>query len=367
MDKLNFQALGERLKIGGERLKAGGAEMSRKVSLKMKEMLQGQSQEAKMVDEATSENLTEPNWGLNLRICGLLNAEELNGSEVMRAIKKKIACKSTISQKLSLDLLDACAMNCDKTFSVVASEKVLDEMIRMIDNPQTHQSNRLVAFQMIKAWGESEDLLYLPVFQQIYMNLKSRDVPFNTGDGGNLSTEFTSAESGFGEPLFSLPGLHPNLDLGHHQNVDVDLDDITYLGSGLSTEEKNEVLVVTRNSLEILSSLLNSEKPNEAIKDDLTLGMLERCRDAQPVIQRIMETVGDDEDMLFCALNLHEELLLVLSKYAEMEALLPPPHHPGTNPPAEPSIPSAGGANEAASPGKPGEEAEQALSADKDK
>lgn len=104
------------------------------------------------------------------------------------------------------------------------------------------------------------------------------------------------------------------------------------------------------------------------VQDDLTLGMVERCRDARPVIQRIMETVGDDEDMLFQALSLHEELQLALSKYAEMEALLPPPHHPGATPPAEPSAPSAGGASEAASPGKAGEEeTEPALPADKDK
>lgn len=75
-------------------------------------------------------------------------------------------------------------------------------------------------------------------------------------------------ESGNGEPLLSHPGQQhpPNLDLGRRQNVDVDVDDITFLGSGLSMEEKNEVLVVARNSLEILSSLLNSEKPDEAIK-----------------------------------------------------------------------------------------------------
>ena len=169
MDKLNLQALGERLKIGGERLKISGAEMSRKVGLKMKEILQGQSLEAKMVDEATSDTLTEANWGLNLRICSLINADELNASEVLRAIKRKIASQSIVSQRLGLDLLDACALNCDKTFSVMASERVLDEMIKMIDSTQSDQSNRSVALRMIEAWGESEDLLYLPVFNQTYV------------------------------------------------------------------------------------------------------------------------------------------------------------------------------------------------------
>ncbi|KAG0460554.1 hypothetical protein HPP92_020851 [Vanilla planifolia] len=89
MEKIKLGSLGERLKTGGERLKVGGAELGRKFSGKMKEILQGQSQEAKMVEEATSESLEEANWGLNLRICNLLNNEEFDGSEVVRTIKKE--------------------------------------------------------------------------------------------------------------------------------------------------------------------------------------------------------------------------------------------------------------------------------------
>ena len=74
-----------------------------------------------------------------------------------------------MSQRLSLDLLEAWTSNCEKVFSEVASEKVLDEMVRMIENPQTDQGNRDRALQLIRAWGESEDLEYLPVFHQTYM------------------------------------------------------------------------------------------------------------------------------------------------------------------------------------------------------
>ena len=169
MDRTKLAALGERLKIGGERLKTGGAEIGRKVSGKMKEILQGPTQEAKMVEEATSDTLEEPNWGLNLRICNLLNSEEFDGSEVVKAIKKKISSDNAVSQRLSLDLLEACAMNCEKVFSEVASEKVLDDMVRMIDNPQTVYANRRRAMQLIEAWGKSDDLGYLPVFRQTYM------------------------------------------------------------------------------------------------------------------------------------------------------------------------------------------------------
>lgn len=162
MDKLKLATL-------GERLKTGGAQMGRIVSGKMKEILQTPTPESKMVDEATSESLSDPNWGLNLRICAMINSEEFSGAEIVRALKKKILGKSVASQRLSLDLLEACTMNCEKVFSEVASEKLLDDMVRMTDNPQTDLSNKERAMQLIQAWGESEDLAYLPVFRQTYM------------------------------------------------------------------------------------------------------------------------------------------------------------------------------------------------------
>lgn len=162
MDKLKLAQL-------GERLKTGGAQMGRIVSGKVKEILQTPTPESKIVDEATLETLEEPNWGMNLRIFALINSGEFSGTEIVKAIKKKISGKSVVSQRLSLDLLEACTMNCEKVFSEVASEKVLDEMVKMIDNPMTDHSNRERAMQLIRAWGESEDLAYLPVFHQTYM------------------------------------------------------------------------------------------------------------------------------------------------------------------------------------------------------
>ncbi|KAJ0980638.1 hypothetical protein J5N97_008893 [Dioscorea zingiberensis] len=310
MDKLKLAALGERLKIGG-------AEMGRKVSGKMKEILQGQSQEAKMVDEATSDSLEEPNWALNLKICNLLNSEEFNGSQVVRAIKKKIAGQNVKSQKLSLDLLEACAMNCDKVFSVVASEKLLDEMVRMIDNPQTHHTNRRIAFQLIEAWGKSEDLAYLPIFSQTYLSLKARQVPDTLHDDGNFS--FTQGTTDEGRA--AVPQRYPFPNIDEHAS---DFTEFAYQPEGLPVEEKKEILVVTRNSIDILTSILNSgPQQKKPIEDELTLTMLEKCKDAQPVLQRIIETTVDDEPLMIEALHLHDELQQVLAKYEDLGFVSP--------------------------------------------
>ncbi|KAG0461989.1 hypothetical protein HPP92_020465 [Vanilla planifolia] len=318
MEKIKLGSLGERLKTRGERLKVGGAELGRKFSGKMKEILQGQSQEAKMVEEATSESLEEANWGLNLRICNLLNNEEFDGSEVVRTIKKKIASKSLVSQRLSLDLLEMCAMNCEKVFSEVASEKVLEELVKMIDNPQTQHATRQRALQLIEAWGKSDDLSYLPVFRQTYNNLKSRFMHTEQDDGSSAQLLY-SLEDFDDEHAFLAEG-YPIHSSDQQPTVE---GSFSFEEMTLSMEEKKEMLAITRNSLEILSSLLNTnickERNKESVKDELLNTMVDKCRESQPVLQRIIETTSGDESVLFEALSLHDELEQVLADYSKLE------------------------------------------------
>ncbi|XP_031483484.1 TOM1-like protein 2 [Nymphaea colorata] len=311
----------EKLKLGewGERIKIGGAQMSRKVSGKMKEILQVQTPEGKMVDEATSDRLEEPDWAINLRICSLLSSEEFSGQEVVKAIKKKIACKNQQSQRLSLELLEACAMNCDKVFSEIASEKILDEMVRVIDNPLTHFGTRQRALQLIQAWGESSDLGYLPVFQQTYMSLKARGATFPVHQDVGSAASFPP----FMEPLVdqsptSLPPGYPAAGITQGGG-----EQIPFVhGNGiLSTEQKKEELEIARNSIELLSSMLGSESKEGPIKDNPIVSIVEKCRQSQASLKRIIESTSDDESLLFDALNLHDELQLVLSKYEESQAV----------------------------------------------
>ncbi|KAK7336872.1 hypothetical protein VNO77_17422 [Canavalia gladiata] len=309
MDKLKLAQL-------GEKLKTGGAQMGRMVSGKVKEILQAPTPESKMVDEATLETMEEPNWGLNLRICGMINNDQFNGSELVKAIKRKINHKSPVVQKLSLDLLEACAMNCDKVFSEIASEKVLEDLIRLIDNPQVHHHNRRTAFHLIRAWGESEDIAYLPVFRQTYMSLKGRAEPLDMTEGNSPPVPYAS-ESYMHQPL-DPPERYPIAEAGLHA-----MDDSTAFSPNyqhLSIEEKKEHLVVARNSLELLSSILNSEAEPKPLKEDITLSLLDKCKQSLSIIKEIVESTTNDEVILFEALYLNDELQQVVSKYEDLEA-----------------------------------------------
>lgn len=167
MDKVS--AFGERLKIGGAEVGRKMTEGMSSMSFKMKELFQGQNHAEKTVEEATSETLEGPDWTTNLEICDMINSNKINSIELIRGIKKQIMLKNARVQYLALVLLETCVKNCEKAFSEVASERVLDEMVKLIDDPETVVNNRNKALIMIEAWGESaNELRYLPVYEETY-------------------------------------------------------------------------------------------------------------------------------------------------------------------------------------------------------
>uniref|UniRef100_A0A7N1A5A8 Target of Myb protein 1 n=1 Tax=Kalanchoe fedtschenkoi TaxID=63787 RepID=A0A7N1A5A8_KALFE len=227
------------------------------------------------------------------------------------AIKKRLTHKSVLTQRFSLELLEACTMNCEKVFSEVASERVLDEMVKLIENPQTDYNNRNRAMELIRAWGESEDLAYLPVFNQTYMSLMNRGVPLRVEEANSFPGQQT-LESYIDQQPMAAPESYPVPTVGSQAAVQYD-----FAFGDLSPEEKKEVLEVTRNSLDLLSSLQSSEADSKLVKDDLTTSILGKLKESQPALQKIIQSTTEDESMLFEALNLNDQLQQIIEKYEE--------------------------------------------------
>ncbi|KAL9243006.1 hypothetical protein vseg_016948 [Gypsophila vaccaria] len=306
----------------GERLKTTTSQMSRIVTLKvnqMKDLLQSPTPESRIVDQATSPALHSPDWGLNLRICSAVNSGDLAGADVVRAIKRKIVnCGDDddggkVQQRLAIELLEVCAMNCEKVFSEIAAEKVVEEMVAaVVENSKADRECRVRVMELVRAWGENEDLSYLPVFRQTYENLKgtamSSHADEETFPAMHYSLESYIDQQPVSPPeSYPIPGAEPD-----------GASDVPYIYDSLSAERKKEFLEITRNSLEVLSSLLSSTSELKVTEDDLTISMLDKCKESQPVIQRIVQSTTDDEGLLFEALNLNDELQKVISKFDEM-------------------------------------------------
>lgn len=302
----------EKVSAFGERLKIGGAEVGRKMSagmssmsFKVKELLQGPNQADKLVEDATAETLDEPDWAMNLDICDMIDHEKVSSVELIRGIKKRIMIKNARVQYLALVLLETCAKNCEKAFSEVAAERVLDEMVKLIDDPQTVVNNRNKALLLIEAWGEStSELRYLPVFEETYKSLKSRGIRFPGRDNESLVPIFT--------PPRSVSAPEVDTSLARQIEYDIPLQSFT-------AEQTKEAFDVARNSIELLATVLSSSPQQDALQDDLTTTLVHQCRQSQLTVQRIIEKAGDNEALLFEALNANDEIQKVLSKYEELK------------------------------------------------
>ncbi|XP_057464116.1 TOM1-like protein 1 [Actinidia eriantha] len=302
----------EKVSAFGERLKISGAEVGRKMSagmtsmsFKMKELFQGPNQVDKVVEEATAETLDEPDWATNLELCDMINHDRINSVELIRGIKKRIMLKSPRVQFLALMLLETIVKNCEKAFSEVAAERVLDEMVKLIDDPQTVVNNRNKALILIEAWGESSDeLRYLPVYEETYKSLKSRGIRFPGRDIESLAPIFT--------PPRSVSVSESDASLA--QQIHRDIPAQTF-----SAEQTKEAFDVARNSIELLTTVLSSSPQQDALEDDLTATLVQQCRQSQYTVQRIIETAGDNEALLFEALNVNDEIQKVLSRYEDLK------------------------------------------------
>ncbi|KAK6129386.1 hypothetical protein DH2020_036862 [Rehmannia glutinosa] len=300
MDKVN--QLGERLKIGGSEVGQKISAGMRSMSFKMKELFQGGNQADNLIEEATAETLDEPDWDVNLELCDMINRNRVNSVELIRGIKKRIMLKSPRIQYLALILLETFVMNCEKAFSEVAAERVLDEMVRLIDDPQTVVNNRNKALMLIESWGEStNELRYLPVYEQTYKSLKSRGIRFPRRDNDSVASLFT--------PPRSVTASESNATLPHQLHHEIP-------AQRFSAEQTKEAFDVARNSIELLST------------DDLTITLFHQCRKSQYTVQRIIETAGNNDALLFEALNLNDEIQNVVSKYEDMKKPLMVPQGP---------------------------------------
>ncbi|XAR71529.1 hypothetical protein NMG60_11017856 [Bertholletia excelsa] len=302
----------EKVSAFGELLRIGGAEVGRKVSagmtsvsFKVKELFQVPSQADKIVEEATADTMEEPDWATILEICDMINHDQISSVELIRGIKKRIVLNSPRVQLLALVLLETLVKNCEKAFSEVAAEGLLDEMVKLIHDTQTVVNVRNKVLMLIEAWGKSSnELHYLPVYEETYKSLKSRYIEFPGQDDESLAPIFTPPRS------VSATVLDADCD----QQVHYDFPVQTF-----SAEQTMQAFEVAQNSIELLTTVLSSSPQQDALNDELAPALVQQCRQAQYTVQRIIETVGDNEDLLFEALNVNDELQKVLSTYEDMK------------------------------------------------
>lgn len=108
-----------------------------------------------------------------------------------------------------------------------------------------------------------------------------------------------------------------------HELIRTFFDDLLFLFL-IPFHHSSLMAILTSSFMTSLPILINayislSFPLSEFLQDDLTTTLLNQCRQSQYTVQRIIETAGDNEAVLFEALNVNDEIQKVLSKYEEMK------------------------------------------------
>lgn len=91
-------------------------------------------------------------------------------------------------------------------------------------------------------------------------SIKDKKLSSRVPGNGNSTSAFSSVEPNMDEHEAGFPDGYP---FPTSDNQDTDF---AYHGTALSVEEKKEFLVITRNSVDILSSMLNAETDKKPVK-----------------------------------------------------------------------------------------------------
>lgn len=135
----------------------------------------------KLLENATSSNLLEVDWGLIMEICDQITNEKVQPKYALNAIKKKILSGDPHISLYALQLLDACVSNCGLNFHLEVCSREFENNINYI----LTKGHPIVVEKMkeyIKRWSEQEfkDNPQLSLIPSLYNRLKKEGVKFKT-------------------------------------------------------------------------------------------------------------------------------------------------------------------------------------------
>ncbi|CAH1433453.1 unnamed protein product [Lactuca virosa] len=259
------------------------------------------------VDKATSEFLNGPDWTINIDICDTINANPWLVKDVVKALKKRLQHKNPHVQLLSLTLLETMVKNCgDNVHYQIAERNILPEMIKIVKK-KTDMRVREKILVLLDSWQEAfggRGGKY-PQYYLAYDELRQAGVQF-------------PHRSPDAAPIFTPPVTHPSV--GPTQpNYGMPSNSTTRLDEAMASEIENlsmSVIESMRNVSDLLSEMLQEVDPNDraAIKDEVIVDVVDRCRSNQKKLMQMLASTSDEE-LLGQGIELNDNLQTVLAKH----------------------------------------------------
>ncbi|KAL5740267.1 hypothetical protein ACOSQ2_029447 [Xanthoceras sorbifolium] len=259
------------------------------------------------VDKATSELLMNPDWTMNIDICDSVNSHQWQAKDVVKAVKKRLQHKSAKVQLLALTLLETMVKNCgDYVHFQIADRNVLGEMVKIVKKKADMQVRDKILV-LLDSWQEAFGGPggKHPQYYYAYDELRRFGVQF-------------PKRSPDAAPIFTPPVTHPALrhaqaGYGMPSNSSRRLDETMATEiEGLSLSSLDSM----RDVMELLSDMLQAVNPSdrEAVKDEVIVDLVNRCRSNQKKLMQMLTTTGDEE-LLGQGLELNDCLQTLLAKH----------------------------------------------------
>ncbi|QHO39143.1 TOM1-like protein [Arachis hypogaea] len=240
------------------------------------------------VEKATSDLLMGPDWTMNIEICDSINSNHWQPKDVVKAVKKRIQHKSTKVQLLALTLLETMVKNCgDQVHFQIAERNILDEMIKIV-RKKAHMQVRDKILVLLDSWQEAfggPGGKY-PQYYWAYEELKRTGVVF-------------PKRSLDASPIFTPPPTH-QASGSMHAGYGMPSGSSKTLDETMATEIESlslSSLESMRHVMDLLSDMLQAVNPSDrtAVKDEVIVDLVDRCRTNQKKLMQMLTTTGDEE------------------------------------------------------------------------
>ena len=149
------------------------------------------------IEQATDSMLMHADWSKNLEICDLIESTPGGPTSAVRCLRKQLRAENTKTVELALELSDACVKNTGANMhAAVATKAFMNDVVALTEGKKGWPV-REEALKCIQQWAL--ELKNFPVFQEIYVGLKTKGVAFpeadNAGAPINTPQSFSSSSS----------------------------------------------------------------------------------------------------------------------------------------------------------------------------
>ncbi|KAL0720827.1 hypothetical protein Bca4012_035426 [Brassica carinata] len=309
------------------------------------------------VDKATSDLLLGPDWTTNMEICDSVNSLHWQAKDVVKALKKRLQHKSPRVQQLALTLLEALVKNCgDYLHHQVAEKNILGELVKIVKKKADMQVRDKILV-MLDSWQQAfggPEGKY-PHYYWAYDELRRSGVEFprRSPDASPIITPpashpavrqpqggYGSPQAGYGVPYagYGAPqagyGVPPQAGYGMPQagygmpQAGYGMPQVGYGMPSGSSRRLDEAMAseieglsltsieAMRDVMDLLGDMLSAvdTSDREAVKDEVIVDLVERCRSNQKKLMQMLTSTVDDE-LLGRGLDLNDSLQILLARH----------------------------------------------------